>query len=225
MPRRSDLKKFYKLMSRLERNIGGKRVLGDCDGKMNWPKRGVYFFYGDGEKRTGSGKGDRIVRVGSHALRRGEKTTLWSRLDKHRGTDQPSQRRRGSVFRNLVGNAVCRRDHSLGPKKWPRDGQLGNAAQVQALISDHIWPMTLIFLPVRGRCQRDYIERNSIGLLSEYGEENPIDPSTGRWLGHDCDRGKVRESGLWQSNHVGRKHEPEFLTKLETLVDQADDYS
>ena len=96
---------------------------------------------------------------------------------------------------------------------------------MQALISDHIWPVTLIFLPVRGRCQRDYIERNSIGLLSEYGEENPIDPSTGRWLGHDCDRGKVRESGLWQSNHVGRKHEPEFLTKLETLVDQADDYS
>ena len=80
MGRRSDLGRFYRLMKMLELNIDGRRVLGECDGNMNWPERGVYFFFEDGEKRTGSGNGDRIVRVGSHALNAGENTTLWNRL-------------------------------------------------------------------------------------------------------------------------------------------------
>lgn len=46
MPERlADLKRFHELLHRLEDRIGGRRRLADCDGRMDWPDRGVYFFW------------------------------------------------------------------------------------------------------------------------------------------------------------------------------------
>jgi hypothetical protein len=39
------VQRFYDLMERLEESVGGKRLLADCDGRMGWPQRGVYFFF------------------------------------------------------------------------------------------------------------------------------------------------------------------------------------
>jgi hypothetical protein len=81
--RLEDLVRFYAILDALERKIGGRRLLCECTGKMDWPQRGVYFFMEEGEHRTDSGPGSRIVRVGTHALTATSKTTLWKRLSQH----------------------------------------------------------------------------------------------------------------------------------------------
>ena len=59
--RLNDLKRFYELLLILEDRLGGARRLLDCSGKMPWPRRGVYFFMEEGELRSDSGGGSRIV--------------------------------------------------------------------------------------------------------------------------------------------------------------------
>ena len=70
--------------------------------------------------------------------------------------------------------------------------------------------------PGRGSL-RGYIERNAIALLSNYGR-HPIDQPSSSWLGHHCNREKVRASGLWNSNHVNEDYDPAFLGVLTRLV-------
>jgi hypothetical protein len=48
----------------------------------------VYFFMEEGETRSDSGIGARIVRVGTHALKEGSGTKLWTRLSQHRGQEK-----------------------------------------------------------------------------------------------------------------------------------------
>jgi hypothetical protein len=83
--REQHLKNFYELLDDLEQSLGGARVLSQCDGRMGWPQRGVYFFREPGETRSYTGSGPRIVRVGTHALKTGSGTKLWTRLSQHRG--------------------------------------------------------------------------------------------------------------------------------------------
>ena len=66
---------------------------------------------------------------------------------------------------------------------------------------------------------RGYIERNSIALLSNLGRP-PLDPPSAAWRGRLCDRGKarVRDSGLWNQNHVDEDYDAGFLDLLEKLV-------
>ena len=51
MGRLDDLIEFYELMAKLEIKLEGKRTLGNCNGRLNWPQRGVYFFIEPGEER------------------------------------------------------------------------------------------------------------------------------------------------------------------------------
>lgn len=57
---------FYALLGHLAEILGGPRCLRDCDGADSWPSQGVYFFFEPAEVRAGGG--DRVVRVGTHAL-------------------------------------------------------------------------------------------------------------------------------------------------------------
>jgi hypothetical protein len=70
---------------------------------------------------------------------------------------------------------------------------------------------------------RGYIERNSIALLSNLGKP-PLDAASGTWRGHACDRGKarVRDSGLWNQNHVDEEYDPKFLSVFERLGREAE---
>jgi hypothetical protein len=65
--RLADLVRFYGILTTLERNIGSSRKLAECFGRMGWPRRGVYFFFEDGESRSDAGNGLRVVRVGTHS--------------------------------------------------------------------------------------------------------------------------------------------------------------
>jgi hypothetical protein len=85
MKRLDDLRRFYRILDVLEQRLGGTRMLSECDGRLSWPQRGIYFFMEQGEERSDTGTGRRIVRVGAHALTQGSRTKLWSRLSQHRG--------------------------------------------------------------------------------------------------------------------------------------------
>ena len=89
---------------------------------------------------------------------------------------------------------------------------------VSAVIGD----MPLLWLAIEDEpgpdSLRGYIERNAIALLSNYGKE-PLDPPSRNWLGHLCNRERVRGSGLWNQNHVDEQYDPRFLDTLEHLIE------
>jgi hypothetical protein len=55
MKRHDDLRRFYHLLGVLKKRIGGARTLSECNGRLSWPRRGVYFFMEYGEERNDSG--------------------------------------------------------------------------------------------------------------------------------------------------------------------------
>ena len=225
--RLSDLRAFYSALSRLVRAQGGLRYLGSCDGRQAWPMRGVYFFFEPGEDRTDTGPGQRVVRVGTHALTRASRTTLWMRLSQHRGNaGDHGGNHRGSVFRKHIGGALMARDTTLEFPHWgngstaPSDIRLSEQTLERA-VSQVIGAMPFVVLAVPDApgpdSLRTYVERNSIGLLSNYGRPR-LDPASPEWLGRSCSADRVRQSGLWNSQHVEEQHEPEFLTRFGQLV-------
>jgi hypothetical protein len=221
--RRRDLLRFYSILDNLETTIGGARKLGDCDGRMEWPRRGVYFFREPGETRTDTGTGPRVVRVGTHALIENGNTSLWSRLCTHKGqTKSGGGNHRGSVFRLIVGTAlICRDSHN--PSTWGK----GNSAakeirsceiELERAVSRVIRDMPFLWLAVMDepspRSLRGRIERNSIALLSNFYKPS-LDPPSANWLGLHCDRDRVKASGLWNQNHVDEDYDPDFLDQME----------
>lgn len=224
--RHEHLLRFYSTLDQLEAAIGGARRLSECSGRMQWPGRGVYFFRELGETRSDSGEGPRIVRVGTHALKAGSATKLWTRLSQHRG--QPSTgggNHRGSIFRLIVGAALIRRDGLTSPTwgdgntadKQVRTGELMLEQQVSRVIGG----MSFLWVPIEDEAGpgslRGYVERNSIALLSNFGKV-PLDPPSAGWLGHHSDRERVRRSGLWNQNHVEEAFDPAFIGIFEKLV-------
>ncbi len=230
MSRLEAMRSFYSLLSALEQKNGGTTILADCSGRMNWPKRGVYFFQELGEERTDTGSGLRIVRVGTHALKCGARSTLWVRLRQHKGTKNGGNHR-GSIFRLIIGRSLMERhgmeNYGMAYKSW---GKGGNApreireseATLEQKVSEIVQNMPFHWLGLDDEpgpdSLRGYIECNSIALLSNFGTP-PLDPSSDRWLGKSCDRELVEKSGLWNSNHVREQYDPCFLRALEKAVD------
>src|SRR5688572_17482459 len=103
--RRADLDRLYRLLSELDDRVGGSRLLRDSVARSGWPARGVYFFFEPGEVRE-DGRIPRVVRVGTHAVSTGSKTTLWARLASHRGRTAGGGNHRASVFRRHIGSAL-----------------------------------------------------------------------------------------------------------------------
>ena len=198
---------------------------------MCWPPRGVYFFHENGESRSGTGAGLRVVRIGTHGLKDGSRSTLWGRLSQHRGNH------RGAIFRLLVGTALANRNNIPLPESWSVGRSVVEAARrlnvdcglvkedeagIEARVSEYIGQMPFLWLNVNDapgpNSSRGFIERNAIALLSGYSRPAADGPSTG-WLGHYSDREKVRRSGLWNNNHVDETYDPSFLDELESLID------
>lgn len=227
------LGQFYEILQRLENRCGGSRCLRDCSGRSGWPQRGVYFFFEPGEVREEGGL--RVVRVGTHALTSKSRTTLWNRLAQHRGHLGGSQpgggNHRGSVFRRHVGRALLRRDANAYPDAVHKTWGVGGAAarqirgpeyQLEQAVSSYIRAMPFVWLEVPDApgpaSLRAYIEANAIGLLSNRGRE-PVDPPSSSWLGRHADADAIRESGLWNVNHVDRECDPDFLNPFAKLTD------
>lgn len=224
--RKGDLIHFYELLDRLEKKTGGRHLLSGCRGRANWPSRGVYFFMEPNEVRTDTGIGMRVVRVGTHALMLGSKSTLWSRLSLHKGNASGGGNHRGSIFRLLVGTTLSNRHPEC--LTWGKDSSAKGDIRlceepIEQEVSAIIGNMPFLYLGVGDvpspDSLRGFIERNSIALLSNF-QKPPLDPPSQEWRGHRCDREKVRLSGLWNQNHVNEAYAPEFLPTLEMLVDR-----
>ena len=221
---------FYRILADLEVKIGGTRTLAECHGRMDWPERGVYFFFEPGEMRSTSGRGFRVVRVGTHGLKRGGKTKLWKRLSQHQGTQRTSGgNHRGSVFRLHVGTALIGRDSwkeeitdtwGVGSSA-PREVRQGELTLEQA-VSQHIRNMPFLYLEIDDEpgpeSLRGYIERNAIALLSNYEKGELIDPPSENWLGQWARSDEIKRSSLWNVNHVTESYDPNFLDVCKRMV-------
>lgn len=193
---------------------------------MNWPSRGVYFFFEQDENRLNTGEGPRVVRVGTHALTSGSRTKLWTRLSQHKGEVKTGGgNHRGSIFRLIIGAALINRGHLTFPT-WG----IGNTADrtirdaevdLERQVSEFIGRMCFLWLAIEDEpgpnSQRGYVERNAISLLSNYGKP-ALDAASKLWLGHCSDRERVRKSGLWNQNHVEEAYNPTFLDTFKRLV-------
>ena len=235
--RASDTLRFYALLSRISERTGGYRYLATCDGRMEWPRRGVYFFFELGEPRNDPGSGLRVVRIGTHALKPASRTSLWDRLSQHRGSVRSGAgNHRGSIFRLIVGSALARRADTSLPPSWGVGSGVSVAASKLGLdratvkreeadlerrVSEYIGQMPFLWLsiddPPGSASLRGVIERNAIALLS-YAQTPAVDSPSDRWLGALSDREMVRASGLWNNHHVEEPHDPSFLDEMDTLV-------
>lgn len=216
--------RLYGLLEQLAERTGGPRSLAACTKQDGWPSHGVYFFYEPGELRADGSP--RVVRVGTHALQPTSRATLWKRLSQHRGNEAGGGNHRGSIFRKHVGSALIKRtglsnavlDSWLDKRENPDVAD--EEERVEQLVSAHIRQMPFLWLeaPTRsdGTSLRGYVERNCIALLSRVARE--VDSPSTSWLGHDAASRKVRESALWNVNHVDEQYEAAFLDAMRSLV-------
>src|SRR5262249_4980601 len=144
-------------------------------------QRGVYFFFDRSEPRSNSREGPRVVRVGTHALSAGSRSTLQQRLKQHRGLAKGGGNRRGSICRRLVGQAMLA-DGSTGPcVSWGVKANAGDAAAslaisrldlaqierpIEQAVSQWIGRLPVVCLAIEDdpgpSSRRGFIERNSI---------------------------------------------------------------
>lgn len=240
MSRTDDLIRLYRIFDTLEVSSGGKKFLAQLAPSGSWPRRGVYFFFEPGEVRSGSDHDPRLVRVGTHALDVGARSTLHQRLRQHAGKSTGSGgNHRGSIFRLLVGEALIARGDCPQCPSWGVKGDIGKAADlmctdkatlaaaegpVEAAVSAYLGRLPFLWLSIEDEpgpnSLRGFIERNVIALAS--GRHEPvIDPPSPSWLGLSSNRDKVRRSGLWNQRHVDEDYTLGFLDLLEAAVERA----
>lgn len=224
-----DIKKFYDILACIEDHIKGCRTLAEGKGRINWPKRGVYFFFDAGEQRCCSGVGDRVVRVGMSA-------NLWKRLRQHRGNaSSGGGNHRISVFRQLIGDALARRGDCQLPRSWNKKiedaeremkvhrSEIKNMElELEKRVSSYIGKMPFLWLCVPDEpspnSMRAYIERNAIALLSNVQKSDVIDKASKSWLGNNSKSPLVQDSGLWNRDYVDNNYAPQFLCDMNELL-------
>ena len=231
MGRFEDLRSLYAMLDTVRHRSNGYHQLSSCGGEIDSRRRGVYFFFQPEELRR-DGTTLRIVRVGTHAISGTSRTTLWDRLRQHRGTIGGAfpggGNHRCSVFRYHLGMALIERDQIAGgmSKTWPEGSTAPSATRIleaplERSVSELLSRMPFLCVYIDDAPGKDshrrVIERNVIALLSNLNKE-PIDPPSSQWLGRYSPEDKVRNSGLWNVNHVCDQYDPRGLELLGEYV-------
>lgn len=221
--RAADLTRFYRLLDELASLNGGLHRLSTSRADQPWPRRGVVWFYEKGETRGDSGGGARVVRVSTHALKPELNSRLWEKLAQDGGGSH-----RQSLFRTMVGLSLRDLTGRQEPRGWGRDAVPGAAPDraemaLEEAVSLYIGQMDFVVLAVDDepgpRSERAFVERNSIALLSNYARP-PLDGASAGWLGRRCGREKVRQSGLWNTQHVDAAYDSSFMENMRTLMEE-----
>jgi hypothetical protein len=180
---------------------------------------GLYFFYEDGEVSNHGPEG-RIVRVGNHPRSQGG---LVNRLRMHYSGNKNS-----SVFRKFLGGALLRRANPNDPCLSPAPGKghwekqddktCGRCRPTEARVSNLLrqrFRFRCVFVP-------DMDERNKLEalLVATLAACQVCCPSPS-WLGQRAYSGKVRASGLWNSQYVDDSYvlDRGGLQRLAALID------
>ncbi|MBF0185927.1 MAG: hypothetical protein HQM06_16280 [Magnetococcales bacterium] len=221
-------RQFYHLLSLLESLPNQGVQLSQLPSSKNIPFQGVYFFREPGElvfKEI-----PRIVRVGTHAISSGSKSSLHERLKAHLGSKTGSGNHRGSVFRKHLGHALLQKEQysiptwgvgSSKPLELKVDPMAQKAEAIwEKKVSDHIGAMTILWIDVQDEpsteSMRAFIELNAIALLSNHC--TPVVSASETWLGRHSICKEIRESMLWNSEHVDKTYDPAFLDVLDRFV-------
>jgi len=227
-----DIKYFYQILNLAENTTNGKQILGTKGKPSNFPDRGVYFFFEPVENRCEFGSGFKVIRVGTHALRLGSKSSLWDRLRQHKGyvtgRHPLGGNHRGSIFRKHVGNAIINKNKiplsqsenwgcGSSSSKEIRDREYPIEIEVSKYIRSLPFIWMEIYDPSGPESVRGYIERNSIGLLSNCMKYK-IDQPGPNWLGFYTNNSAIISSGLWNVNHVSDEYDSSFLEVLRKLI-------
>ncbi len=193
---------------------------------MTWPRRGVYFFFEAGEVRRSNSDNLRVVRVGTHAVSNGSRSTLWERLRAHRGRSQGSGNHRASIFRGHIGQAlIAQAEGTIAVQTWDKRQHVSRVEregerELEQQVSRYIGAMPFLWVnvddPPGTQSDRSVIEANSIILLAGNDGQTPIDPPSQHWLGNYSKHDKIRCSGLWNLDHVAEpekhlEYDPAFL--------------
>jgi len=223
---------IYEVLGTLRDVNGGMHTLRECSGRMDWPDRGVYFFFSPETDPTDPPHEWRVTRVGTVGLREGSNNTLWTRLRRHRGPVggqyEGGGNHRGSVFRKHLGHALIDRynledEYDTWGEGYATPPELRREEQyVEELVSSYIRDLPFIVLNVPDDTgpdsDRGYIESNTIGLLSNYADTG-IDNRADHWLGHDSHRDEIADSGLWNVRHVGEDFDPSVVDTIQSYFE------
>jgi hypothetical protein len=218
------LDRFYDLLARLQ--SGGASIpFSECSGKSPIPPRGIYIFSEPGEDRL-TGACSRVVRVGTHGVSVGSRSTLWGRLKSHLGTSNGLGNHRSSVFRLHVGAAIRNRDNPEPHESWGQGSTTSAAAkelelELEASVTEYMRSLRVYWLCVPDEASpqsdRAILERNLVALLSN--RYHPVDPPSPQWLGLVSPRWEIRESGLWNINYTGDYFDQDVLNLFEFFVE------
>lgn len=116
--------------------------------------------------------------------------------------------------------------HGLAYPTWGEGSSAGRDRRLakhdlEQRVSDFIRALPVLWIDVDDEpgpdSDRAFVERNAIGLVSNYREE-PLDPRDDRWLGTDSPSEAIREPGLWNVDHADEGYDPAFLDRFEAAV-------
>lgn len=176
--KRDDLVRFYAILDRLERHIGGARRLANCSGRLTWPHRGVYFFREGSENAVQHGLRSKDL-PGRNARPQGR--FRYSALDAPVAAQGPAGDGRRQSPRLHLPSDCGRRTCGPQGRRFPTCGS-GNTAggeirkgefPLEQEVSRFIGTMPFLWLALEDDAgpasPRGYVERNAIALLSVDG--------------------------------------------------------
>lgn len=178
------------------------------------PPNGVYVLFEKGETAHGT---DRIVRIGTHD---GD-GRLAARLEEHFVRENKDR----SVFRKNIGRALLSSINDPFLKQWDidrtkktvRDNPLRQVdpkklQQTERKVTARIQnTFSFVVIPTTTSIDRHQLEAGLIALVANCSECRP----SPNWLGLRSPSIKIRESGLWQVQHLD--DEPISLENLAML--------
>lgn len=221
------LEKLYTMIDQA-RQQGATFRLADL-GDQKLPARGVYIFLDPAEQNF-MGDAPRIVRIGTHAVSKGSKSSLRNRLRNHLGTSSGSGNHRGSIFRLHVGRAML--DAEGGGERLSSWG-LGQAASAEIRtcedeqerrVSEYLRRLEVFIVPIDDEPSKDsmraLVESQLIALCSD-GLQT-IDKPSPEWLGQRSPMEPIVRSGLWNLRDVGRRYTPNGLGSVDYIVSLGD---
>lgn len=219
----NQLDRMYELIEKLKQG-GAHAPFSEVTGRM-LPRRGVYFFFEPGETRR-TINSPRIVRIGTHGVSRGSRSTLWHRLKTHLGLSDGRGNHRASIFRLHVGAAIAQQQSEKRIESWGA-GMSGSKEQIKAEealereVTAFMRKLHVAWLAVEdepnAQSDRACLEQNLIGLLSNHYQ--PVDVPSPSWLGRHSPTAEIRQSALWNVRATNNKLVMGALDMLDFYVD------
>ena len=180
------------------------------------PNNGIYFFYEDGEYWGHGGERPRVVRIGTHRKdgnfrhRIGEHFALDERRMNFDATRAAPRER--SIFRKHIGRALLKQRGDPYLAVWEIDftsrekrekyGHLRDIAKEKVVESEITARLresfSFRFIIVDGKGTRRGLEQQIIGTVAQCSQCC----ESKNWLGTDSPKPEIRESGLWQIQHL-----------------------